>query len=93
MSYYFSKTLKKPFAQAIQRVTEALAGKEFGVLTIIDVRNDEREASYPTRSSRIRRCKARTRSKRCYPAMLSFRKLARAKWRSQPSILQLPWRL
>jgi uncharacterized protein (DUF302 family) len=46
MSYYFSKTLKKSFAQAIQRVTEALAGKGFGVLTIIDVRNDEKEASY-----------------------------------------------
>ena len=38
MSYYFSKTLKMPFAQAIQHVTDALAGKGFGVLTTIDVR-------------------------------------------------------
>ena len=37
MSYYFSKTLKMPFAQAIQHVTDALAGKGFGVLTTIDV--------------------------------------------------------
>jgi uncharacterized protein (DUF302 family) len=38
MSYYFSKTLEMPFVQAIQHVTEALAGKGFGVLTTIDVR-------------------------------------------------------
>jgi uncharacterized protein (DUF302 family) len=38
MSYYFSKTLKMPFAQAIQHVTDALAGKGFGILTTIDVR-------------------------------------------------------
>ena len=38
MSYYFSKQLEMPFAEAIQRVTEALAGKGFGVLTTIDVR-------------------------------------------------------
>ena len=38
MSYYFSKTIKMPFAQAIQHVTDALASKGFGVLTTIDVR-------------------------------------------------------
>jgi uncharacterized protein (DUF302 family) len=38
MTYYFGKTLKMPFDQAIQHVTEALAGKGFGVLTTIDVR-------------------------------------------------------
>ena len=38
MSYYFSKTISMPFAQAIQHVTDALAGKGFGVLTTIDVR-------------------------------------------------------
>ncbi len=38
MSYYFTKTFKMPFAQAIQHVTEALANKGFGVLTTIDVR-------------------------------------------------------
>ena len=38
MSYYFSKQLEMPFAQAIEHVTEALAGKGFGVLTTIDVR-------------------------------------------------------
>ena len=38
MSYYFSKQLEMPFVQAIQHVTDALAGKGFGVLTTIDVR-------------------------------------------------------
>jgi uncharacterized protein (DUF302 family) len=38
MSYYFSKTLKMPFADAVLHVTEALAAKGFGVLTTIDVR-------------------------------------------------------
>lgn len=38
MSYYFSKTLKLPFAQAIQHVADALARKGFGILTTIDVR-------------------------------------------------------
>ena len=37
MSYYFSKILEMPFVQAIQHVTEALAGNGFGVLTTIDV--------------------------------------------------------
>ncbi len=38
MSYYFSKVLEVPFAQATQHVTDALARKGFGVLTTIDVR-------------------------------------------------------
>jgi uncharacterized protein (DUF302 family) len=38
MSYHFSKTLNMPFEQAIQHVTDALAGNGFGVLTTIDVR-------------------------------------------------------
>ena len=38
MSYYFSKTLNMPFAEAVLHVTEALAAKGFGVLTTIDVR-------------------------------------------------------
>ena len=38
MGYYFSKTLEMSFVQAMQRVTDALAAKEFGVLTTIDVR-------------------------------------------------------
>jgi len=38
MAYHFSKTLKLPFDQAIQHVTDALAEKGFGVLTVIDVR-------------------------------------------------------
>lgn len=37
MGYYFSKTLDMPVDQAVQRVTEALAAKGFGVLTNIDI--------------------------------------------------------
>ncbi|MEX0957164.1 MAG: DUF302 domain-containing protein [Rhizobiaceae bacterium] len=37
MSYYFTKTLSMPFADAIGHVTDALAAKGFGVLTTIDV--------------------------------------------------------
>ena len=38
MSYYFSKTLRASFEDAVTRVTEALAKEGFGVLTEIDVR-------------------------------------------------------
>lgn len=38
MTYYFSKAIGMPFAQAVQHVTDALANKGFGVLTTIDVR-------------------------------------------------------
>ena len=38
MGYYFSKTLEMSFVQAMQRVMDSLAAKEFGVLTTIDVR-------------------------------------------------------
>jgi uncharacterized protein (DUF302 family) len=38
MSYYFAKTLRMPFAEAVERVTSALAAKGFGVLTTIDVK-------------------------------------------------------
>jgi uncharacterized protein (DUF302 family) len=37
MSYYFAKTLRLPFAEAVQRVTDELAAAGFGVLTEIDV--------------------------------------------------------
>jgi len=37
MTYYFAKVLRLPFAEAIERVTAALAAKGFGVLTTIDV--------------------------------------------------------
>lgn len=38
MSYYMAKTLDLPFEEAVQKVTEALAGEGFGVLTQIDVK-------------------------------------------------------
>lgn len=38
MSYYFSKTLKAPFKEAVTRTTEALKKEGFGVLTDIDVK-------------------------------------------------------
>jgi uncharacterized protein (DUF302 family) len=38
MSYHFTKTVSVPFEQAIDKVTEALKEKGFGVLTTIDVK-------------------------------------------------------
>jgi uncharacterized protein (DUF302 family) len=38
MSYYFSKKLTMPFAEAVARVTEELKKEGFGILTQIDVR-------------------------------------------------------
>ncbi len=38
MDYHFSKTLDRPFDQAIVDVTEALKERGFGVLTTIDVK-------------------------------------------------------
>lgn len=38
MSYYFSKILAVDFNKAIDKVTEALKGEGFGVLTEIDVK-------------------------------------------------------
>lgn len=37
MSYHFSKTIKLPFDEAIDKVTEALKNEGFGILTEIDV--------------------------------------------------------
>ncbi len=38
MTYYFTKSLKLPFAEAIERVTAALKERGFGILTTIDVK-------------------------------------------------------
>ena len=38
MKYYFSKTIKASFDDAIQKTTNALAAEGFGVLTEIDVK-------------------------------------------------------
>jgi len=38
MSYYFSKTLRMTFDQAVEKVTEELKKEEFGILTDIDVK-------------------------------------------------------
>jgi len=38
MSYYFSKTLKIDFDEAVEKVTESLKSEGFGVLTQIDVK-------------------------------------------------------
>jgi uncharacterized protein (DUF302 family) len=37
MTYYFSKTVEAPFADAVDRTREALAREGFGVITEIDV--------------------------------------------------------
>jgi uncharacterized protein (DUF302 family) len=39
MAYYFSKTLKTSFDDAVTRVTQGLQKEEFGILTIIDVKD------------------------------------------------------
>ena len=39
MAYYFSKTLKTSFDDAVTRVTQGLQKAEFGILTIIDVKD------------------------------------------------------
>jgi uncharacterized protein (DUF302 family) len=38
MGYYFSKILRIPFEEAIERVTEELGKEGFGILTEIDVK-------------------------------------------------------
>jgi len=38
MSYYFSKTLRIPFDEAVDKVTEELKKEGFGILTDIDVK-------------------------------------------------------
>jgi uncharacterized protein (DUF302 family) len=43
MSYYFSKTLDVPFAEAIEKTTAALKERGFGVLTKIDVQSTLKE--------------------------------------------------
>jgi uncharacterized protein (DUF302 family) len=43
MRYYFSKTLSVSFAEAVDRVIEALQQEGFGILTEIDVRTKMQE--------------------------------------------------
>lgn len=43
MGCYFSKTLKVPFEEAIERTIQALKQHGFGVLTRIDVKNTLKE--------------------------------------------------
>lgn len=38
MEYYFTKTIKSDFADAIEKVTEALKVEGFGILTEIDIK-------------------------------------------------------
>jgi len=38
MSYYFSKTIKLPFDEAVAKVTDELKKEGFGILTEIDVK-------------------------------------------------------
>ncbi|HEM46173.1 MAG TPA: DUF302 domain-containing protein [Alphaproteobacteria bacterium] len=38
MSYHYSKTIDRPFDEAVDHVTEVLQGEGFGVLTTIDVK-------------------------------------------------------
>lgn len=43
MSYYFSKTLNLPFAEAVDKTITALKARGFGVLTRIDVQSTLKE--------------------------------------------------
>lgn len=38
MSFHYSKTIDRPFDEAVDHVTEVLQGEGFGVLTTIDVK-------------------------------------------------------
>ena len=38
MEYYFTKTIKSGFAEAIEKVTEGLKAEGFGILTEIDIK-------------------------------------------------------
>lgn len=37
MAYYFSKTIRAPFEEAIERTTEALKAEGFGIISKIDI--------------------------------------------------------
>jgi uncharacterized protein (DUF302 family) len=39
MTYYYSKTVKSGFDEAVDRITQALKTEGFGILTEIDVKN------------------------------------------------------
>ena len=39
MQYYFTKTIKSGFAEAIKKVTEGLKAEGFGILTEIDIKD------------------------------------------------------
>lgn len=39
MAYYYSKTVKSGFDEAVDRITQALKAEGFGILTEIDVKN------------------------------------------------------
>ncbi len=41
--YYFSKTMRAPFSDAVARVTDALKAEGFGVITEIDVKKTLRD--------------------------------------------------
>lgn len=43
MSYYFSKSIRSTFSEAVNRVTEALKREGFGILTEIDVKETLRK--------------------------------------------------
>jgi uncharacterized protein (DUF302 family) len=41
--YYFSKTMRAPFSDAVARVTDALKAEGFGIITEIDVKKTLRD--------------------------------------------------
>ena len=97
MSYYFAKTVKMPFDEAIARVGDALKAKGFGILTTIDVKQTlKKKLDVDFRPYTIlgacnppfayKALSAEDKIGTCYPATSSCRRRRRERSRSPPSI-------